>query len=391
MRFSILSAALVWLVTLTPIHAQDDVSTLFDNVVTRLEKNYVDKEFRAEQLPQLVDRYRQQASEATTLPEQRQVAHDLLSHLPATHMGLLSQNTFEHMMAELQNKPRPTFGFELMELDGKYFAHNVLEGGPAADAGLRRGDRIVLINDQLVRGHQKLDWRSDDSFLADPPVHLLHCEDGEEIQLDVETAWGVSDKLSVTCRPWSAFESAKASAMVIEDGSRRFGHIHFWMIHMTGVRDLLKEKLEGDFADCDALILDLRGRGGNGMAIRGILDVLSGKKSDWDKPVVAIVNKYSRSAKEVIAHELKAEDIALVVGERTAGAVIPASFADVGNDTRLMYPTFRMGKYTELIEGIGVDPDVWVADAGPWSHGADPLLGVALREANRLVTGEVVD
>ena len=65
------------------------------------------------------------------------------------------------------------------------------------------------------------------------------------------------------------------------------------------------------------------------------------------------------------------------------GAVIPASFADVGHDTRLMYPTFRLGKYTDLLEGVGVAPDILVTDAGPWSNGADPLLGAAIQQARR--------
>ncbi len=90
-------------------------------------------------------------------------------------------------------------------------------------------------------------------------------------------------------------------------------------------------------------------------------------------------------AKEVIAYEMKARNIALVVGEGTAGAVIPASFTDVGFDTMLMYPTFRMGKYTDAIEGIGVEPDVLVKDAGPYSHGADPLLEAAIEQARTFV------
>lgn len=51
----------------------------------------------------------------------------------------------------------------------------------------------------------------------------------------------------------------------------------------------------------------------------------------------------------------------------------------------LMFPTFRMPKYTDAIEGIGVEPDVLVQDAGPYSMGADPLLAAGLESALELV------
>ncbi len=277
-----LSTLLCVLTAILPVstHAQETEPALFDNVVAKLQKNFVDKDFRTNQLPQIVERYRERAAKAITVNEQRQVTHEFLSNVPATHMGLMSNNTYQHMVNELGNKPRPMFGFELMNLDGKFFAHNVLEGGPAWSAGLRRGDRITLIDDEEVAGHTRLDLRSDDSYLADPPTHLLLAEEGDSIQLQLETQWGKSSEISITASPWSSFQSAEASAKIIEDGDFKFAHIHFWLIHMTGVADLLKEELEGDFADCDALIIDLRGRGGNGMALPGIYDVLTVRKVD---------------------------------------------------------------------------------------------------------------
>ena len=251
------------------LNAQEQKASLFDNVVQKLETKFVDKTFREEKLPRIVERYRAKADVATTLNDQRQVVNDLLSNIPATHMGLLSETTFDRLIGELSGKKQPTFGFELINYDGKYFAHNVLEGGPAENAGLRRGDRIMLIDDKLMTEHERLDWRSDDSYLDDPPVHYLLCEgDGDSIDLRIERKWGEFLDMKVTAKPYSAFEAARASAMVIEDGDYKFAHIHFWMIHITGIFKLLQEKLDGDFADCDALILDLRGRGGNGLGPR---------------------------------------------------------------------------------------------------------------------------
>jgi len=364
---------------------EEPTPTLFDNVVEKLESRFVNKDFRENELPAIVERYQELFANAITLRQQREVVNDLLSNVPATHLGLLSDSTYKKLIAELMSRPQPSFGFELINLDGKYFAHNVLEGGPAELAGVKRGDRVVLIDNQLVDTHARLDWRSDDSYLDDPPVHYLLCEDGDKIVLNIERSWGEKLEVSVTASAYSTFLAAKASAKIIEAGDKKIAYIHLWMIHIGGVAQLLKEKLESEFADCDALIFDLRGRGGNGMALPGIYDVISGKTSTWDKPVVALVNKYSRSAKEVMAYDMKKKNLALVVGERTAGAVIPATFTSVGSETMLMFPTFRMPKYTDAIEGIGVEPDVLVQDAGPYSMGADPLLAAGLESALELV------
>jgi carboxyl-terminal processing protease len=102
-------------------------------------------------------------------------------------------------------------------------------------------------------------------------------------------------------------------------------------------------------------------------------------------PIVALLDRQSRSAKDVLAYELKRTGIARLVGEPTAGAVIPASFADVGHDTILMFPSFKLPRYTEILEFKPVQPDVYVERAGPLSAGADPILEAGLTEALRLV------
>ena len=50
---------------------KEEGDSIFENAVQALQKNYVDKEFRENQLPAIVDRYRKRASEASTRDEQR--------------------------------------------------------------------------------------------------------------------------------------------------------------------------------------------------------------------------------------------------------------------------------------------------------------------------------
>ncbi|MCZ6834876.1 MAG: S41 family peptidase, partial [Planctomycetota bacterium] len=136
---------------------------------------------------------------------------------------------------------------------------------------------------------------------------------------------------------------------------------------------------------------DLRGRGGSAdMAIR-LMRLLRDYHEQTGKPVIALIDSMTRSAKEVIAHGIRHYEIGTLVGERTAGAVLPATFEKVGEETILMYPTFRLSKYTDLIEGVGVEPDVKAAPPGMYSAGADPILDAALDEAVRHVRDQHVN
>lgn len=118
--------------------------------------------------------------------------------------------------------------------------------------------------------------------------------------------------------------------------------------------------------------------------VERILQVVAGKTSKWKKPNVALINNVSRSAKDVIAYELKERKIALLVGEPTAGAVIPASMLEVGEETYLMFPSFTLGEYTTKLEFSPVPPDVHISEPGPYSEGRDPILERGLIEAARL-------
>src|SRR5262245_28981440 len=315
--------------------ARETQGTLFDNVVAALQARYYDKKFAAEVLPKLVAEYKDKAAHATTLEEQREVVEALLSRIPASHLGLLSTQTHRTMMYELQDRPYPTFGFQLVNLKGKYYVHTLLEGGPAQRAGLLTGDRIASIDNVPVEKSSRLDWRSDDAYLPDeddPPVHNVIAEKGDKINLRVERTQGKFVNVSVDADDYCAFMAAKASARIIQSSGFKLGYIHFWFIHLTGLPEMLKQEIDGEFQTCDALVLDMRGRGGSATALQKVLEVLRADYSTRKRPIVALFDHQSRSAKDVIAYELKRTGLARLVGERTAGAVIPASFADVGHE-----------------------------------------------------------
>jgi carboxyl-terminal processing protease len=357
---------------------------LFDRVAQTLAERFHDRGFRERELPALVAAHRPAARAAASLAEERAVIHALLAQVPATHLALYSKDTHAALVDELAGKRRLAAGFELEHRGGRFFVRTLLEGGPAVEAGLRRGDRVVAIDGVATGRSGRLDWRADDAWLPDDPeLHRILVPDERPLRLTVERAPGERARtVTVAPRPWSARDAANSSIEVLERGGRRFGYVHLHLMHVRGITRILQQAAE-TFGDVDGLVLDLRGRGGSAAAVTEVTNALGGREPLFGVPVVALIDRGTRSAKEVLAHELRKKQLATLVGERTAGAVIPATFADVGHDSVLMFPSFTLGSYTRLLEGKGVAPDVAVADPLPYAAGADPILAAGLAELQR--------
>lgn len=360
--------------TLTAAGIPADAPTIFDNVAAVLRERYYDRTFREDKLPALIQKFRPAPGSSSDLNAQRSAAEKLLAQVPASHLGLLSEESFHYLLAELAGQAQPMFGFQLLRIRDDYFTFFVLEGGPAAEAGIQPWERVVSIDGTPPAQSARLDWPQKDAYLPvdrDPPIHSILGADHDEIALVLERVRGEQRTVKLKARPYSALQAARASARVIEVDGRHVGYVHFWFIHSSGVVEMLRELFAGAFAAADGLILDLRGRGGNGVVVPDILQVLS----DWKRPIVALTDRQSRSAKDALAYEFKQRRLASVVGEPTAGAVIPASFVKVGEKTMLMFPSFTLGEYTEKLElKGGVAPDVLVERAGPYSAGHDPIF-----------------
>ncbi|MEY2573614.1 MAG: carboxyl-terminal processing protease [Verrucomicrobiota bacterium] len=359
--------------------------TIFDNVAAILRERFYDKKFREEQLPALIEKYRPSVGSPPDVNAQRTAAENLLAHVPASHLGLLSDASYRYLIAELSGQPQPGLGFQLVRIEAAYFTSFVLEDGPAARAGIQPWERVVSIDGAPVEKSVRLDWAQKDAYLPvdrDPPIHSILCRAGDEVAVVLERRPDEQRMVKLIAQPYSALEAARKSARLLEIEGRSVGYVHFWFIHSTGVPEMLRELFAGEFAEADGLILDLRGRGGNGVVVPDILQILA----DWKRPIVALTDRQSRSAKDALAYEFKERHLATLVGEKTAGAVIPATFAPVGESTVLMFPSFTLGEYTRKLElKGGVTPDVFVERAGPYSGGNDPILERGKQEIARLV------
>jgi len=361
----------------------------FDRVAARLEKSFYSVAFQNTELPGLVTEFRGAAHSAKSPAEEREVIWRFLTRIPATHLGLLSRPAYFALINEIQGTSHPTLGLQLLRLEDRYFATMVFTGGPADSAGIRPWDEIVAVDQRSPGESPRLDWRSDDAYLGDerdPPTFGLVTAIGDRVNLTVAGESGRARDLWLTARLYSGLQASTQSLRLIERDGVRIGYVHWWYLHARGLPEMLSKSLNGPLAPSDALILDLRGRGGSGEVVPKLIALLArGPAQRYEGPVVALVDRQTRSAKEMLATELRAQGLARVVGEPTAGAVVGANFDDVGDSAILMFPGTPVPPYTERLELRPTDPDVIVPWGGPYSGGRDPILEAGIDEAVRLV------
>jgi carboxyl-terminal processing protease len=356
-----------------PATAQER-GALFDEVVDVLGSRFYDKGFREQALPAVARRFADEAHRARSSAAERAVVHAFLGELDVSHLALYSEASHAHLMAELAGRDVPTLGFQLVEDAGAFHVARVLEGGPASVSGVRRGDRLVALDGLSPERSPRLDWRSDDAALPDPPTHLLLGETGDEVQLVLERAPGERYELRLSFADYSGMDALRASVRVAEVGPYRVGYAHAWYIPFSGLSRFVERCIADTFAGCDALVFDLRGRGGSAAEAARIVELLHPERGAWRKPLVVLVDAGTRSAKEVITSDLRRSHAAVVVGETTPGAVIPATFETLRAGGVLMFPAFTLGAYTHDLEGHGIVPDVEVRDVLAYSAGRDPIL-----------------
>jgi carboxyl-terminal processing protease len=103
-------------------------------------------------------------------------------------------------------------------------------------------------------------------------------------------------------------------------------------------------------------------------------------KQSFHGHIVIVIDEFSHSAAEMVAAFAKEHQLAILVGNRTAGEVLGGANFRVGNGYYLRMPI--AGWYTwqgDCIEGTGVTPDVAVdADLAALARGEDVQIAKAL-------------
>lgn len=280
-------------------------------------------------------------------------------------------------------------GLAARVIDGRVFAADVYDGGPAAEAGIFAGDELVGVRDGA--------WSDIEAFREregqETTVKIRRRENGKVVSMSVTPR---------RIRPHELFaDSIAKSARLIEKDGKAVAYVRVRSYAGVMYQDALKEVLETKFAKARTeheglpLVFDIRGGWGgaqprylevfNSTVPRTVVRHRDGTVIDqrqaWnpkENPVAMLADGGSRSGKEILAYGFKKAHVGTLIGERTAGAVLAGTLRPLADGSILYIAVADVQVEGERIESVGVEPDVTVKRNLPYSAGEDAQIDAAV-------------
>jgi carboxyl-terminal processing protease len=284
----------------------------------------------------------------------------------------------------------PSIGIFTRRIGDKTFISGVLDGFPAAKAGLQVGDEILAADGSPYH-----------------PIQSLTAKVNQEVTLQVRRSLDTPPHEVVVVpqqiKPNEAFLKAmQESTRIIHTHGAAIGYIHVWSYAGPQYQRLLEQEIfSGTLKEAEALVLDLRDGWGGAQAHyldlfnaqgptvtmvdrQGGVSVANGR---WRKPVVMLINSGTRSGKEILAYGFKKYGLGEVIGTRTTGAVLAARAFLLSDSSLLLLAVNDVFVDGQRLEGVGVTPTIEVPFTVEYAQGKDPQLERAIEFLSRSVRG----
>ncbi|WP_187899205.1 S41 family peptidase [Helicobacter pylori] len=317
----------------------------FSNVVTEIEKKYVDKISISEIMTKAIE--------------------GLLSNLDA-HSAYLNEKKFKEFQAQTEGE-FGGLGITVGMRDGVLTVIAPLEGTPAYKAGVKSGDSILKINNESTL-----------SMSIDDAINLMRGKPKTSIQITVVRKNEPKPLVFNIVRDIIKIPSVYVKT--IKDTPYLYVRVNSFDKNVTkSVLDGLKAnpKVKG-------VVLDLRGNPGgllnqavglsNLFIKEGVLVSQRGKNKEenleykangrapyTNLPVVVLVNGGSASASEIVAGALQDHKRAIIIGEKTFGKGSVQVLLPVNKDEAIKITTARYYLPSgRTIQAKGITPDIVV-------------------------------
>lgn len=379
---------------------------VLDALIRNVRQNFYDKKYGGLDLNKLREKYLKQVVDSASGAPLHKVLNQLIAEFKVSHFGVMEGDVYNvNFVPEMNNTFSVRPGFDIGRIHGEYFVANVYQDSAAEHGGLLRGDRLVLVNGQPIEESPLLvDAGSDPGIPGEPHFFLRVPDDLTELTLGVQRKRGDEKLTAVTLKPTAInmIYATKKSVSVIEYKGRKFGYIRFWHFLHDGMTTALRNAIKKDWKDCDGAIIDLRGRGGSPLVMNACFAPFGTPPSmgrmfggggnynmpRWEKPVIALQDAGSRSAKEIYAHNWKYLNIGPIVGETTPGCVLGSSFVELPDGSQMIMPMQDAAVYcygNVRLEANGVAPTHAVKDLLAYSEGVDTIKEAGIKVIYDLV------
>lgn len=270
----------------------------------------------------------------------------------------LSPEQMQALLADLSGETRVGIGAEMVTTERGWRITAVSENGPAAKAGLAKGDLVTKINGNPVFG---ANWQPEEGGTT------LFCVEREGLEREIVVI---------------PQETEPLPPVVAKILPGAYGYIR--------IRSFVQENVEQAFADAMAqvatdngVVIDVRHNPGGRMeAVLAMLDEFLPEKTEilrlyeakgklthyktqkgqrYAMPVVVLADGQSASAAEIFAGVMQKHNRAMIVGETTFGKGVVQKMKSLGDGSGLKYTMaeYRLADDT-AIHGKGVLPDLTV-------------------------------
>jgi len=228
---------------------------------------------------------------------------------------------------------------------------DAIAGGPSERLGIRAGDRIVTIDDEVTAGV---------GFKNNDVMTRLRGKKGTKVKVGIQRRQEPELLEFVITRDKIPIYSVEAAYMATPD----VGYIKVSRFSATTMKEFRAKLTELKAAGMDDLILDLQGNGGGYLrtaidmadeflADRRLVvytegrnapreDTYATKEGGFEKGrLVVLVDEGSASASEIIAGAMQDHDRAVIVGRRSFGKGLVQEHVDLPDESAVRLTTAR--------------------------------------------------
>jgi len=257
-------------------------------------------------------------------------------------------------------------GIEMKKHDNGALIMGTVEGGSAAEAGLKRGDVLTQIGNQPLTG-----------MGLNQIAELVSGPAGSTVEIQIDRA---GQKYGATLERRSVYVSSVAGAQMV-DASHKVGYVKLKQFSESSAEDLEKAMWKLYNAGMNSLVIDLRGNPGGLLTESiqvsdlflpsGVIVSTKGRNASdnttetakraktWNLPLVVLVDENSASASEIFAAAIQDNARGVVVGRHSYGkGTVQTHFplTTVSGVLKLTTAKFYAPSGREMA-GAGVTPD----------------------------------